>query len=394
MNRHQSSRASREIASYTHLSKLPQEKKALEILKQVAHNVKPILRAHGWRLRNLAEFYPSDKPKLQGLNTTSRILGTNICLRLRSARNKLKFKKFHKIMDIILHELAHVEGHNHDRKFRNRLKQIEAEYKDLQRNGYAKEINTRSPEQQQGGSATAAQGAHHPVPGTPMGYDPMVGRWVPMTQNVGRMLSYYPGYPPPAPPRAPPRATVPNYPQYPPTTPTKYPSYLHVSPSPYYSEYPPVPPVPHHAQYPPTVPAPGYPQYPIPAPAGFPNQSQGAPTAPLSQVNRPYIDENGRGANNVDYCASCRHSEAQIDDLAERETRDGFVTHPKEEEADEAKITQAALELRTPEVRKTYSNSYTGPSVGYFVAPRGGAASSWQMDAAPTYGGYQYHLHR
>lgn len=49
------------IRSYTHLAKFDREKDALHSLKKIASLVKPIMRARGWRVGILAEFYPEQQ---------------------------------------------------------------------------------------------------------------------------------------------------------------------------------------------------------------------------------------------------------------------------------------------------------------------------------------------
>lgn len=53
------------ILGYSHLNKFPREKEALHALKKVASLVKPIMRARGWKVGTLAEFYP-DQQNLLG----------------------------------------------------------------------------------------------------------------------------------------------------------------------------------------------------------------------------------------------------------------------------------------------------------------------------------------
>jgi hypothetical protein len=53
------------VLSYTHLKSLPRQDDALHTLKKVASLVKPIMRARGWKVSELAEFYP-DQPNLLG----------------------------------------------------------------------------------------------------------------------------------------------------------------------------------------------------------------------------------------------------------------------------------------------------------------------------------------
>ena len=53
------------VLSYSHLNKFPREKDALHTLRKVASLVKPIMRARGWKVGELAEFYP-DQQNLLG----------------------------------------------------------------------------------------------------------------------------------------------------------------------------------------------------------------------------------------------------------------------------------------------------------------------------------------
>jgi hypothetical protein len=53
------------VLSYSHLKGFPREKDALHILKKVASLVKPIMRARGWKVGELAEFFP-DQANLLG----------------------------------------------------------------------------------------------------------------------------------------------------------------------------------------------------------------------------------------------------------------------------------------------------------------------------------------
>ena len=48
------------VLSYSHLKDLSREKEALHTLKKIASLVKPIMRARGWKVGELAEFYPDE----------------------------------------------------------------------------------------------------------------------------------------------------------------------------------------------------------------------------------------------------------------------------------------------------------------------------------------------
>jgi DNA-dependent metalloprotease WSS1 len=54
-----------QVLSYSHLAAFPRAKDALLILKKVASLVKPIMRARGWKVQELAEFFP-DQSNLLG----------------------------------------------------------------------------------------------------------------------------------------------------------------------------------------------------------------------------------------------------------------------------------------------------------------------------------------
>lgn len=49
------------VLSYRHLGDLPRADDALVALKKIASLVKPIMRARGWKVRELCEFYPSQE---------------------------------------------------------------------------------------------------------------------------------------------------------------------------------------------------------------------------------------------------------------------------------------------------------------------------------------------
>lgn len=53
------------VLSYTHLKSLPRQDDALHTLRKVASVVKPIMRARGWKVSELAEFFP-DQQNLLG----------------------------------------------------------------------------------------------------------------------------------------------------------------------------------------------------------------------------------------------------------------------------------------------------------------------------------------
>jgi hypothetical protein len=52
------------IGTYSHLRDFPRSDDALLILRKVASMVKPIMRVRGWKVPELAEFYPEDRTLL------------------------------------------------------------------------------------------------------------------------------------------------------------------------------------------------------------------------------------------------------------------------------------------------------------------------------------------
>ncbi|KAL7620853.1 hypothetical protein AAE478_009851 [Parahypoxylon ruwenzoriense] len=123
------------ILSYSHLAKFLREKDALHSLKKVASLVKPIMRARGWRVGQLTEFYP-EQHNLLGLNINS---GQKICLRLRYPSDRNQFLPIEQVVDTMLHELAHNVHGPHDAKFHALWNQLRDEHEALIRKGYTGE---------------------------------------------------------------------------------------------------------------------------------------------------------------------------------------------------------------------------------------------------------------
>jgi len=49
------------IFSYSHLADFPRASDALLTIKKIASLVKPLMRARGWTVRQLTEFYPNQE---------------------------------------------------------------------------------------------------------------------------------------------------------------------------------------------------------------------------------------------------------------------------------------------------------------------------------------------
>lgn len=120
------------FASYSHLKSLSRQEDALHALKRLASMVKPIMRARGWRVGQLAEFYP-DQKNLLGLNVNST---HKILVRLRYPGDVNQFLPFEEVTDTLLHELAHIVHGPHDAKFHALWDQLRDEHEGLLRTGY------------------------------------------------------------------------------------------------------------------------------------------------------------------------------------------------------------------------------------------------------------------
>ncbi|KAK1767060.1 WLM domain-containing protein [Phialemonium atrogriseum] len=123
------------VLSYSHLKDFPREKEALHALRKVASLVKPIMRARGWVVRELAEFYP-DQQNLLGLNVNR---GQKILLRLRYPGDRTLFLPAEQVADTMLHELSHIVHGPHDAKFHALWNQLREEHEALVRKGYTGE---------------------------------------------------------------------------------------------------------------------------------------------------------------------------------------------------------------------------------------------------------------
>lgn len=123
------------VLSYSHLPHLPQPSSALHLLKKIASLVKPLMRARGWRVRELGEFYP-EQQNLLGLNINR---GAKILLRLRYPSDKSLFMPVEQITDTMLHELAHIVHGPHDGKFQALWDQLRDEHEGLVLKGYTGE---------------------------------------------------------------------------------------------------------------------------------------------------------------------------------------------------------------------------------------------------------------
>ncbi|KAK1829852.1 WLM domain-containing protein [Podospora conica] len=123
------------VRNYSHLKDFSRHQDALLTLKKIASVVKPIMRARGWKVGELAEFYP-DQANLLGLNVNR---GQRILLRLRYPGDKNQFLPIDEVTDTMLHELCHIVHGPHDGKFHALWDQLRDEHEGLLMKGYTGE---------------------------------------------------------------------------------------------------------------------------------------------------------------------------------------------------------------------------------------------------------------
>ncbi|OBT44838.1 hypothetical protein VE00_04951 [Pseudogymnoascus sp. WSF 3629] len=105
---------------------------AMNALQRAASLVKPIMRAHNFKVGLLAEFLPKER-SLLGLNTGG---GRTIHVRLRHATDPTQFFTFQMIVDTVLHELSHNRFGAHDANFHALWDQLRDEYYALMQTGF------------------------------------------------------------------------------------------------------------------------------------------------------------------------------------------------------------------------------------------------------------------
>lgn len=123
------------VLSYSHLKDLPRANDALHSLKKIASLVKPLMRARGWSVSQLAEFYPGQH-NLLGLNVNR---GEKICLRLRYGTDRNQFLPIEQVVDTMLHELSHIVHGPHNAAFHALWDKLRDEHEALLMKGYTGE---------------------------------------------------------------------------------------------------------------------------------------------------------------------------------------------------------------------------------------------------------------
>ncbi|KAJ6443024.1 WLM domain-containing protein [Purpureocillium lavendulum] len=131
-------RPDRLIGDFVHMKDEHRADEALHMLKKIASMVKPLMRARGWHVGKLVEFYPPIRGNqtLLGLNYDK---GREICLRLRHPRDRRQFIPFEQILDTMLHELVHIVRGPHDDQFNRLWDQLRDEMQSLLNKGYTGE---------------------------------------------------------------------------------------------------------------------------------------------------------------------------------------------------------------------------------------------------------------
>ncbi|KAI9486106.1 MAG: WLM domain-containing protein [Benjaminiella poitrasii] len=123
------------IKDYKILKSKPRSEEALQLLKQLASQVKPILSKHHWKITNLCEFFPKN-PNLLGTNVNK---GWKINIRLRPHYNESQFLEYEDLLGTLLHEITHIMISPHDANFYKLLDELKQETEALMASGYTGE---------------------------------------------------------------------------------------------------------------------------------------------------------------------------------------------------------------------------------------------------------------
>ncbi|KAG0315796.1 hypothetical protein BGZ97_007814 [Linnemannia gamsii] len=121
------------ISNFTCLTSKNNHEEAMRLLKKVATMVRPIMKARGWKISILAEFYTQG---LLGMNT-NRGWKIQLCLRYHNDENT--FLPWEDILGTMLHELTHNIRGPHDPVFYKALDDLNDEYDKIVASGYTGE---------------------------------------------------------------------------------------------------------------------------------------------------------------------------------------------------------------------------------------------------------------
>ncbi|GJJ76603.1 DNA-dependent metalloprotease WSS1 [Entomortierella parvispora] len=118
------------VSNFSCLTSKNNHEEAMKMLKKVATMVRPIMKAHGWKITHLEEFF---RKGLLGMNT-NRGWKIQLCLRYHNDENR--FLPWEEILGTMLHELAHNIRGPHDEKFYKALNDLNDEYDKVVASGY------------------------------------------------------------------------------------------------------------------------------------------------------------------------------------------------------------------------------------------------------------------
>ncbi|KAG0281314.1 hypothetical protein BGZ95_004951, partial [Linnemannia exigua] len=121
------------VSNFTCLTSKRNHEEAMRLLKKVATMVRPIMKAHNWKITTLAEFLT---PGILGMNTNR---GWKIQLCLRYHNDESTFLPWEDILGTMLHELAHNIRGPHDQVFYKALDDLNDEYDKIVASGYTGE---------------------------------------------------------------------------------------------------------------------------------------------------------------------------------------------------------------------------------------------------------------
>ncbi|KAG0377153.1 hypothetical protein BGX24_006624 [Mortierella sp. AD032] len=121
------------VSNFTCLTSKKNHEEAMRLLKKVATMVRPIMKAHNWKITTLAEFLT---PGLLGMNT-NRGWKIQLCLRYHNDENT--FLPWEDILGTMLHELTHNIRGPHDQVFYKALDDLNDEYDKIVASGYTGE---------------------------------------------------------------------------------------------------------------------------------------------------------------------------------------------------------------------------------------------------------------
>lgn len=114
---------------YQHELFRPREAEALQMLRKVASQVKPIMRRRGWKVGLLCEIYLPNMPRLFSLNSGR---GQKISLRLRYSDDEEQFLPLEDVVKALLHALCFIVHAKRDEHFKVLLNQLRKEYNQLE----------------------------------------------------------------------------------------------------------------------------------------------------------------------------------------------------------------------------------------------------------------------